>query len=260
MQEAHERWRHGDDVARRAAASRRCVILSSCGQGFDSRRDAAALGQSLGAGRRARLTRYWWLPPEAPKTAIDTNHPPASSVSNEWRWVEWRSAASTLRLITTGHLGARPWRTGSCRPFASMRRNRRVSSCTATDPIPGRVIDRGRSVTDPDRRLLPADVCCGVETRASSHSFLNRGNPTRRRCATTAATRPSCQRVTQVHRSVLEHLLTHLARHCKPVTIISASASGLHSRRPAAADFFHALNALIRSTLSTASPRLSPSR
>src|SRR3982074_822203 len=65
------------------------------------------------------------------------------------------------------------------RPFVSMRRKRRVSSCTRTVPIPGSLTDRGRA----SPTLITGLQSLGCLLRSRNDCllvvfFLNRGNPT----------------------------------------------------------------------------------
>ena len=67
------------------------------------------------------------------------------------------------------------------RSLASMRRNRRVSSCTPTWPIPGSVTERGRLLS-PTRIAGGRPLGCLLRSRNDGIApvfFLKRGNPTR---------------------------------------------------------------------------------
>ena len=132
-----------------------------------------------------------------------------------------------------------------------MRRRRRVSSCTATTPMPGRVTARKRSLS-PTRIAGGRPLGCLLRSRNEGTApvfFLKRGKPTRlprrfpdRESDQALSARPQS---TAASSNTCWHTWV---RHANPVTTVSAHPFGSTANtRPASSVFFHALNALIRS-------------
>ena len=132
-----------------------------------------------------------------------------------------------------------------------MRRSRRVSSCTAIGPMPGRMTERGRALS-PTRIAAGRPLGCLLRSRndgAAPVFFLKQGNPIR--LPLRLPERESDHAFSPLPRSTAASSNTcwHTwLRHASPVTTGSATPSvSTMNTRPASSVFFHALKALIRS-------------